>query len=97
MLVDGIQDGKHYNAKLRSWEKLPKVWYPQCEDHRKVNQHPGPTSMLPQQSKVKHRRAITVQKHSSDASSSLEVKGLSREQGDAKNPTASVKTPVRCC
>lgn len=81
---------KHYNAQLGSWEKLPKVWYPQCEDHR--NQQPAPTSMLPQQSKVKHRRAIVLQEHSSGTSSSQLLNGQSGDQSNAKGPTG---TPTR--
>lgn len=58
---------KHFNRRCSSWEHLPKLWYPQCEDKRATKLLQSTTStMLPHQGSKRLKRSKVDKRHRSE-------------------------------
>ncbi len=58
---------KHFNCRSSSWEHLPKLWYPQCEDKRATKLVQSTTgTMLPHQGGKRLKRSKVDKRHRSE-------------------------------
>ncbi len=58
---------KHFNCRSSSWEHLPRLWYPQCEDKRASKLAQSTTgTMLPHQGGKRLKRSKVDKRHRSE-------------------------------
>ena len=58
---------KHFDCRSNSWEHLPKLWYPQCEDKRATKLVQSTTgTMLPHQGSQRLKRSKVDKRHRSE-------------------------------